>query len=320
MNGAALMSASGERLLDVAHELYGLRPGEFIGARNERARQIRADGDRELARAVTALRKPSVAAWTVNMIVRHMAERVEDLLELGAQLRAAQDDLDVSQLRELNKQQRQLTAAVAREGERAAADLGQNLSASAVGQVSATLHAAMTDEDAAAALRTGLLVEGMTGTGLTPVELTGIVAVPEALGDRSPRQRPPSQTVPLRSSRAAKQRREAEEQAKRELAEAEAEAEVAEASAEAAREKARSAAERVQELQARTLQIRAEIEELRRRLDEREFLLEEVDDDLDRAVRDEHDARADETETTAALEEAQGEVERQREHLPTVGR
>ncbi|MDD9205173.1 transposase, partial [Georgenia sp. 10Sc9-8] len=111
MNRAARTSASGGRLLDVASELYGLRPTEFTQARNERARKLRADGDRDLARAVTALRKPSVAAWTVNMIVRHMAERVEDLLELGAQLRAAQDNLDATQLRELNKQRRQLTAA-----------------------------------------------------------------------------------------------------------------------------------------------------------------------------------------------------------------
>jgi hypothetical protein len=45
-----------------ADELYGLPPGEFTSARDARVKELRADGDRDAATAVKALRKPTVAA------------------------------------------------------------------------------------------------------------------------------------------------------------------------------------------------------------------------------------------------------------------
>ena len=76
-------------ILSIAEELYALLPAEFTGTRNQWAKQTKADGDGELAARVTELRKPSTAAWVVNMMMRHQGEQMAQLLELGASLRQA---------------------------------------------------------------------------------------------------------------------------------------------------------------------------------------------------------------------------------------
>ncbi|MCP6037151.1 hypothetical protein NL368_27820, partial [Klebsiella pneumoniae] len=84
---------------------------DFIQARNDRAREIKAAGDHELAGAIGALPKPSAPAWVVNMMVRQMTEEIGQVLDLGAALRQAQESLDGPQLRELDLQRRKLIMA-----------------------------------------------------------------------------------------------------------------------------------------------------------------------------------------------------------------
>lgn len=166
-----------EQLSDAAAALYALTPGEFTAARNQRSRAARASGDKELAAAVAALRKPSASAWLVNMLVRHRADEIGQVLDLAESLREAQQDLDADELRELGHQRQKLVAALTREGRRLASELGQHLSDSAAEEVSQTLQAAMVDPWAAAAVRTGALVRPLTATGVEPVDLAGAVAV-----------------------------------------------------------------------------------------------------------------------------------------------
>ncbi len=56
-------------LEEIADELYGLPPEEFTAARDARACALRAS-DRALADAVCALRRPTTAAWLVDLLVR----------------------------------------------------------------------------------------------------------------------------------------------------------------------------------------------------------------------------------------------------------
>ena len=51
-------------------ELYGLPLDEFVPARNALARELKGAGEPAEAAEVAALRKPSVAAWAVNQLVR----------------------------------------------------------------------------------------------------------------------------------------------------------------------------------------------------------------------------------------------------------
>ena len=69
--------------------LYALPLAEFIGARNELAKRLRAAGDREAADEVKALTKPSVTAWAVNALFHHQRRRFDELVEAAAGVRAA---------------------------------------------------------------------------------------------------------------------------------------------------------------------------------------------------------------------------------------
>lgn len=133
----------------VADRLYVLRPGEFTGARAEAVAAARAEGDRALARAVSALRRPTVAAWAANLLVRDQPEQADALLRLGEDMRQAQQGLAGARLRELTRQRRQVVGALARQAVRLSADAGQRIGAEAQRQVEETLHAVLADPDAA---------------------------------------------------------------------------------------------------------------------------------------------------------------------------
>jgi hypothetical protein len=67
--------------------LFALPPEEFTAARD---RLAKATEDRDAARAIKALRRPTVAAWVVNQTVRRHRDALERLLTAGREVRAAQ--------------------------------------------------------------------------------------------------------------------------------------------------------------------------------------------------------------------------------------
>src|ERR671933_2786782 len=78
---------------DDADDLYGLALDEFVPERDALAKRLRAEGRREEAAEVKALRKPSVAAWAVNQAVRSQPKAARTLWQAGDALIAAQEDL-----------------------------------------------------------------------------------------------------------------------------------------------------------------------------------------------------------------------------------
>jgi uncharacterized coiled-coil DUF342 family protein len=70
--------------------LYGLRPEAFTEARNELAKRLQQDGEKDAAREVKALRKPTIPAWILNQLARHEPELLQRLFESGDDLRRAQ--------------------------------------------------------------------------------------------------------------------------------------------------------------------------------------------------------------------------------------
>ena len=274
---------SEDPLLAVADELYALPLAEFTAARDAEAKAHKAD--KGLAGRVKALRKPSVAAWVVNLLTRRESDQVAQLLAVGEALRAAQEGMDAGQLRELTKQRRAVTAAVAGRARGLAIAEGQRPTAAVLQQVEDTLTAAMLDSGAAAAVRSGLLVTGLRAAGLDPVDAAAAVAVPEALGfTAQPREAPAPEPPSLHVVRRPEADREEAEQA---LAEAE------EALARRAVELEEAAAD-VSRVEARELQLSAEIDEAKRRLAELEEQLDRVEEELAEAeeARDEADQAA----------------------------
>ena len=74
-------------------DLYGLPLERFTEERNALAKKLRQEGRREQATEVSKLRKPSMAAWAVNQLVRTQRREVEALFKSGDGLQSAQAKL-----------------------------------------------------------------------------------------------------------------------------------------------------------------------------------------------------------------------------------
>ena len=248
-------------IAEIATELYGLVPGEFVAARDARAKELRG-ADRELADQVKALRKPSTAAWAVNLLARSEPDLLEQVLALGVSLRQAQAGLQGQELRTLAKQRRQLISAVTAQVKDLASASGVGLTEAVTRQVEDTLAAAMADEAAAAAVHSGMLTDALTSTGMGSLALGNVVGVvPGRL-----------HVVPPPPPDEAEER----ERALQLLERASALLDDAEARlAKAAKKKAKR--------EARALQLQAELDEVKRRGAELEYEIEALGDALEEA-------------------------------------
>ena len=64
---------------EITTELYAVPLDQFTPTRNAAARELKAAGDANGAREVQALKKPTLAAWFVNQLVRNEPERIKFL-------------------------------------------------------------------------------------------------------------------------------------------------------------------------------------------------------------------------------------------------
>ncbi|XVU24788.1 hypothetical protein ACQPZJ_47565 [Actinoplanes sp. CA-054009] len=148
--------------------LYEAPPEGFVAARTAAIEDARRAGDKDTAKRLAALKKPTVAAWVVNLLALRRPELVEELADLAAALREAQRGLDGEALRELTAQRRQVVSAlVSAAGKLARAEEpGLKLP---LGEVEATLTAAMAEPEIAAQVRTGRLIRAATYAGFGEV-------------------------------------------------------------------------------------------------------------------------------------------------------
>jgi hypothetical protein len=163
-------------LAAAAAELYGVPPDEFVAERRTLQDRARADGDRDLARNIGRLRKPSTAAWAVNLLSRSEGDEVRRLVELGGPLREAQGALEGDELKELGRRRYQVVAAMRRRAADLAGEEGRPLSRAVAAQVEETLRAAVADEDAGRAVLAGLLTSPLSVTGFGHVDVRRAVA------------------------------------------------------------------------------------------------------------------------------------------------
>jgi len=228
-----------DRLDEVASALYATPPSAFTAARNARAAE--AGGD--LGRRIARLRKPTAAAWAVNLLVRD--GQLAEAVQLSAALHEAHDDLDVDELSRLGRQRRQLVAALARRASDLAAEAGAPLSAAMTDAVQKTVNAAIVDDTVAAAVLTGRLVTAVDLAGLDAEALSTAVAGSHPAEVPAPA---PRDDLAARTARRAAER--AVREAERLRADADRDAAAAERRLAQGRERADRAHERVDALRA----------------------------------------------------------------------
>ena len=176
-----------EAALDaVAEELYGLLPDEFVGGRDAAVAEARARGDRELAKAIGRLRRPTKAAWLGNLLARHRSAQLEGLLGLAGGLADAQRTLDGAALRQLTSKRHQLVAAMAREAGRLAQEAGDPAAESVLRELHGILDAALARPEIAEQVRSGRLTRTLSYTGFGPE------ADPDAVPTPAPRPQAPA--------------------------------------------------------------------------------------------------------------------------------
>jgi hypothetical protein len=141
-------------------ELFGGPLEEFTASRNARAKQLRADGKTEAADWVMGLAKPSRAAWLVNQLADRKADEIKELLALGKELRAAQEEMmagsaDRDKLREAARREQRAIGSLTRAAEAIGGDHG--VGAQILTRVGETLQAAAGDPEVAEAIERGRL-------------------------------------------------------------------------------------------------------------------------------------------------------------------
>lgn len=167
-------------------------PERFVAERDEAAAAARRAGDRERAAAIAKLRKPTVAAWLVNLLAWQSPDLVDGLLRLGDELRAAQRDLRGDRLRELSARRRGVVGDLAARARELAVAAGRSpRDELPLAEVEETLTAALADEQAADEVREGRLTRTLSyaGFGETPRPRLRLVEPPaeKATGTAQPR-------------------------------------------------------------------------------------------------------------------------------------
>ena len=187
-------------------ELYGLPLERFVPERNALARRLRAEGDGAEAKRVAKLRKPSVAAWAVNQLVRTQRHAVDELLAAGDALERAQADVlagraEAASLRGAMDRQRAVVDGLLQAARGLLSAQGHELSGAVIERVGETLAAAALDEHARARVRDGRLERELRHVGL---------GVGAGAGTPRPRARRKSEPSPQLRAARARARREAE--------------------------------------------------------------------------------------------------------------
>lgn len=143
-------------------ELYTTPPPAFVSRREELAAAARTAGRAEDARRIHAARRPTLAAWAANLLLRSRPQESEQFLELGRALREAYETLDAGGIKELSEQRRRVVSALSRQAAQLAREAGHRLSDTAQQDVESTLRAVLSDQDAADRWATGRLESALT--------------------------------------------------------------------------------------------------------------------------------------------------------------
>jgi hypothetical protein len=225
-----------EREID---RLYALPLDEFTSERNELARRLKNDGEKDAADRVATLAKPSIPVWTINQLARQDKTGMRALLDAAAKLRKAQERAlgggDSDALRTAQAQERDALRDLTRKAGEILEEAGRSANQATLDRVRSTLGAAALAEQTRNALKAGRLTDEVEMSGFDV--LAGLEPAPKG------RAQPKDELAERRRHKAERERelrrlrkraRELEDRAKA----AEVRADDAEEAAEAAREDA----------------------------------------------------------------------------------
>lgn len=169
---------------EAATRLYAMPLDQFIATRKSLVAEARAAGERDVAREVGELRKPSVAAWLVNQLARLDPAPLAGLISLGDRLRDAQSAMRGSEMKTLARERNAVVEEAMARVSALAGDRGVGLSPGVTAELHDTFVAALATAEAGAAVRSGRLVRALSYAGFGDVDLDEALAgsLPSAAG------------------------------------------------------------------------------------------------------------------------------------------
>ncbi len=187
-------------------DLYGLPLEQFIPQRAALAKALRSEKRRDEAKEVAALRKPSVAAWAVNQLVRTQGQELKGLFQAGddlvaAQTAAAEGRRAGDAMRDASRRQREAVTTLLQAAEGLLSSEGQPLSQTTLERVGDTLRAAAIDEEARQQVQAACLTHELRFVGLG---LSGRSAAPPKPSKPSQSSKPPQPSTPQKPSKPPK--------------------------------------------------------------------------------------------------------------------
>ncbi|WP_240431050.1 hypothetical protein [Mycobacterium kyogaense] len=147
---------------DALDALYAARPQDFTARRTELAAAAKKAGAGDAAKQIGASRRPTVAAWVVNLLALKGTARTQ-LADLRTRLREAHAAMDGDAIRALTTEQRRLVEELSRAGFVAAGITDP--SAALRDDVVSTLQAAVADPEVLARLGRLTKAEQWSGFG-----------------------------------------------------------------------------------------------------------------------------------------------------------
>jgi hypothetical protein len=169
---------------ELADRLYAVPPRRFVAERDAAVAAARAGGDAAAAAALSRLRRPTVAAWLVNLLALRRPDLVTELTDLAVALRVAQQRLHGADLRELATRRRAVVARMAAAARSLAVETEPELDGAKLplAEVETTLAAALADPAVAARVRAGRLLRPVTHAGFGEPAGASLRLVPGGAG------------------------------------------------------------------------------------------------------------------------------------------
>ncbi|MGW2445793.1 hypothetical protein [Streptomyces sp. NPDC001675] len=280
----------------VLDELYTTPPSDFVARRETEAAAAKTAGRVDDARRIHAARRPTLAAWAANLLLRSQPEEGQQFLHLGQALREAYRSLDADGLKDLSAQRRRVVSALSRQTAQLAREAGHPLSESVQQDLEATLRAVLADPDAADQWAAGRLVNALTPPSDFP-------------GTAPPAEKPGTTTAP--SAPASAQRK---DEAERRRARSEQLARAQEA-AEAAEQRLRAERARQADVDAELQRARERTEQARQRMSAAEERLQQARQEYQQADSDREEAEEHGRSAADAVAQAEREARERAQHV-----
>ncbi len=165
-----------DALGEAMQRLYAVEPDEFMALRKSVVAEVKASGDAATAKEIGQLRKPSLAAWALNIVARERVSVVEGLADVGERMRGAQSRMDTAALTGMRGERDAALAALVEAAVEVAGERERRLSPAVLDTVRATGIAALADESAQSAVASGQLTRALSYSGFGEVDLSDAVA------------------------------------------------------------------------------------------------------------------------------------------------